>query len=96
MDLRRIALKREHTSGLLSFPATAKKKDKRYKWFVSNFGNRCWELDALDPNNLRDIVQQEIEAEIEPEAWARCVTVNEAEQKSPRHVLNNWKAARGN
>jgi hypothetical protein len=46
VELRRIALKREHTSGLLSFPATEKKKDKRYKWFVQNYGKRCWELDA--------------------------------------------------
>src|SRR5262249_38426190 len=48
VELRRVALKREHTSGLLSFPATEKKKDKRYKWFVQNYGKRCWELDALD------------------------------------------------
>jgi hypothetical protein len=93
VKLRRIALTREQTTGLLSFPATDKKKDKRYPWFVRNFGRECWELDALDPNVLRDIVQAEIEAEIEPEAWARCVTVNEAEQASLRHVLDKWKGA---
>jgi hypothetical protein len=90
VELRRIALTREQTAGLLSFPATDKKKDKRYKWFVANYGHRCWELDALDPNVLRDIVQTEIEAEIEPEAWARCVTVNEAEQESLKTVLEKW------
>ena len=94
VKLRRIALTREQTTGLLSFPATDKKKDKRYPWFVRNFGRECWELDALDPNVLRDIVQAEIEAEIEPEAWARCVTVNEAEQASLRHVLDKWKGAK--
>jgi hypothetical protein len=93
VKLRRIALTREQTRGLLSSPATDKKKDKRYPWFVRNFGRECWELDALDPNVLRDIVQAEIEAEIEPEAWARCVTVNEAEQASLRHVLDKWKGA---
>jgi hypothetical protein len=92
-DGRPLALTREQTRGLLSSPATDKKKDKRYPWFVRNFGRECWELDALDPNVLRDIVQAEIEAEIEPEAWARCVTVNEAEQASLRHVLDKWKGA---
>jgi hypothetical protein len=43
---------------------------------------------------LRDIVQTEIETEIEPEAWARCVTGNEAEQASLRHVLDKWKDAK--
>jgi hypothetical protein len=92
VELRRIALMREQTAGLLSFPATDKKNDKRFDWFVRNFGRECWELDALDPNVLRDIVQAEIEAEIEPEAWARCVTVNEAEQESLKTVLEKWSA----
>jgi hypothetical protein len=90
VELRRIALKREQTEGLLSFPAADKRADKRYSWFVRNFGRKCWELDALDPNILRDIVQAEIEAEIEPEAWARCIKVNKAEQASLKHVLDRW------
>ena len=39
-------------------------------------------------------VQAEIKREIEPKAWARCVTVNKAEQASLRHVLDQWKASR--
>ena len=35
-----------------------KKKDPRYKWFVKHYGKKCWELDALDPNDLRDIVER--------------------------------------
>jgi hypothetical protein len=94
VELRRIALKRGQTQGLLSFPASDKKADKRYRWFVRNYGRRCWELDALDPNVLRDIVEAEIKSEIEPEAWARCVRVNKAEQASLRHVLDKWKGAK--
>src|SRR5262245_16271943 len=44
VQLRRIALTRAQTGGLLSFPATDKRKDTRYKWFVRNYGDRCWEL----------------------------------------------------
>ena len=53
VSLKRIAITRADTRGLPSFPATDKKKDTRYGWFVKNFGNRCWELDAMDPNDLR-------------------------------------------
>jgi hypothetical protein len=49
VELRRVALKREQTEDLASFPASDKKGDKRYKWFVRNFGAQCWELDAMDP-----------------------------------------------
>ena len=79
--LKRIALTGEHVNGLPSFPAADKRTDPRYKWFRSNYGDRCWELDAMDPNNLRDCVQQAIVELIEPVAWDRCETVNQAEQE---------------
>jgi hypothetical protein len=57
ITIKRIALIQEHVRSLPSFPATDKRKDPRYKWFVSNYGKRCWELDAFDPNYLRACVQ---------------------------------------
>jgi hypothetical protein len=94
VDLRRIALTLSQTRGLLSFPASDKKNDKRHPWFVRSFGSRCWELDALDPNTLREIVEEEINTEIEPVAWERCAEINRAEQASLRHVLDSWQAAK--
>jgi len=90
VTLERIALKREHVNGLPSFPAADKHKDSRYKWFRANHGDRCWELDAMDPNDLRDCVEAAIEELIEPEAWTRCELVNRAEQESLKTVLGNW------
>jgi hypothetical protein len=91
--LRRIALTAGQLEGLPSFPASDKRKDSRYKWFVRNYGLRCWELDAMDPNELRDCVEREIIKLIEPEAWRRCEVVNAAEQQSLRTVLGKWGAA---
>jgi hypothetical protein len=87
VTLRRVALRRVHTVRLPSFPASDKKKDPRYKWFVENFGSQCWELDAFDPNDLRSVVEEEIRSEIEPVAWARCDHINKAEQHSLRTIL---------
>jgi hypothetical protein len=94
VTLKRIALTREHVNGLPSFPAKDKKKDTRYKWFVRNYGHRCWELDAMDPNDLRACVKREIKKLIEPVAWKRCEVVNKAELDSLRHVLDQWKNAK--
>jgi hypothetical protein len=49
---------------------------------VNNFGDRCWELDALDPNDLRVCVETKILEHIEPVAWERCKRV-EREEQSP-------------
>jgi hypothetical protein len=92
VTLKRIALTREQVRGLPSFPATDKRKDPRYQWFIRNYGKRCWELDAMDPNDLRDCVERKIKNLIEPVAWKRCEVVNRAEQESLRTVLGKWGA----
>jgi hypothetical protein len=94
VTMTRIALTREHVRGLPSFPATDKRKDPRYRWFRANYGGNCWELDAMDPNDLRICVQNAIVELIEPVAWERCEVVNRAEQQSLKHLLDEWKAAR--
>jgi hypothetical protein len=91
--LKRVALLLEHLSALPSFQASDKKDDPRYGWFVRNFGRGCWELDALDPNDLRASVEKEIQALIEPTAWERCEIVEKAERESLRAVLDQWGAA---
>jgi hypothetical protein len=93
VQLKRIALVGDLGS-LPSFPASDKKKDPRYKWFVERYGNKCWELDAVDPNDLRDRVTEEIVALIEPKAWKRCDKINRAEQESLRTILDKWRGGR--
>jgi len=92
ITLKRIALTRKQVSGLPSFPVTDKRKDPRYKWFVANHGTRCWELDAMDPRELRRCVQTAIKKLIEPVAWRRCEIVNRAEQESLKTILEKWGA----
>jgi hypothetical protein len=90
VEINRIALTREQVVDLPSFPASDKRKDPRHKWFVANHGTRCWELDAMDPNDLRDCVEQEIKRWIEPVAWERCELINGVEQESLRTILEKW------
>lgn len=85
-----VALRPAQLVGLPSFAATEKKKDSRYAWFVRKFGHRCWELDAMDPNDLREVVKAAIEKRIEPGAWERCRVCQEAEQESLQTVLDKW------
>jgi hypothetical protein len=94
VTLRRIALTREQVTNLPSFPASDKSEDTRHKWFVSTYGDQCWELDAMDPNDLRDCVEAAIKELIEPIAWKRCEAVNQAERESLKHVLGAWKEPR--
>jgi hypothetical protein len=98
VEVRRTALTREQVRDLPSFPASDKgpkngtSGDPRYKWFVANYGTKCWELDAMDPNDLRDCVEAAIKELIEPVAWERCEVVNRAEQESLKTIIAKWGA----
>jgi hypothetical protein len=91
--LKRIALTVHQLEGLPSFAASTKKKDPRHDWFVANHGRHCWELDAMDPNDLRDCVERAIKRLIDPVAWERCEVVNRAEQDSLSSILAKWPKA---
>jgi hypothetical protein len=96
VKLQRISLKVEQLPGLPSFPASDKSKDPRYKWFIKNYGGRCWELDAMDPNDLREIVEEQIKRNIlDQEAWERCRKCQVAEQASLRAAMESWTALKG-
>src|SRR5262249_39657423 len=58
--------------------------------FRATFGARCYEIDAMDPNDLRDCVEGEIKKLIDPKAWQRCEVVNKAELDSLQTVMKNW------
>ena len=77
--------------GLLSFPAYDKKDDKRYKWFVGQYGDECWELDAMDPNDLRTVIEEAVDDAIgDREASERASKCQEAEQQSLPDFLDGW------
>jgi hypothetical protein len=92
ITLKRIALTGEHVLHLPSFPASEKHKDPRFKWFTGKYGDQCWELDAMDPNDLRECVEGAIKGLIEPVAWKRCETVNEAQRVNLKEFLDKWNS----
>lgn len=91
---RRIALTdaliRAHD--LPGFDVATKQKDSRYRWYRTNHGARAWELDALNPNVLRTVVKEAIEAYINWPAWSRSIVAEEAETESLKHILDRWTA----
>ena len=92
-EIVRVALTRSNISdgGLPSFDATSKRNDSRFKWFVSHYGYKCWELDALNPVLLRSAVEAQIMNVIDVEEWSRLELVEKAERESLIGVMRSWK-----
>ncbi len=93
IQFQRIALTQRHCQQLgprPSFLATTKKLDRNYRWFVDNYGERCWELDALDPVRLRGVVERAIRKHIDWTVWQREGSTEQAELDSIRQVVGAW------
>jgi hypothetical protein len=98
ITVERIALLRDDCTLLGRRPAfnvKEKSKDTRTPWFRKIYGQLCWELDAMDPNDLRTRVETEINYHIEPVAWERCRVVDAAERESMRRFLDEWNDGKG-
>lgn len=88
----RIAVLESDTKHLPSFEASTKSEDKRYDWFVENFGHMCWELDAIDPNDLRQRVREQIETRLNLLAWEHAKHIEAAEVESMKRFHRAWNA----
>jgi len=68
--------------------------DLRYPWYVRTYGQRCWELDALNPNVLRQHVTDAIRSLIDFDAWRRAELIDEGERAAAAEYIQTWESFR--
>jgi hypothetical protein len=88
IDLRRLALNIDQTAGLP--PNTAKESDGRYAAYAKQYGDTSWELDALDPVFIANLIRTELDALIDPQAWADALAAEEANRQVLVKASANW------
>jgi len=96
--LKRVALTHADVQrgDLPSFDGETKKSDPRYKWFTSRYGQDAWELDAMDPNTLRERVKNEIEEFINKEDWEQHKRIEELQRETTRKIAQAMERAECN
>lgn len=57
VEVKRIALNMEQIEELQPPPNPAKLTDSRVGGYIKNFGRQSWELDALDPNTITNLIE---------------------------------------
>ena len=71
-------------------PNFAKEDDSRYAAYVRQFGEECWELDALAPTVIADLIRAECEAMIDASAWRKCEAAERHNRALLGRVSENW------
>jgi len=72
-------------------PNPTKSADPRQSWYVSKFGDQCWELDALPPQELETLIRDSIIKYIDAKQWEADLTQIEAERKELKEKLSKLK-----
>lgn len=68
--VKRIALNWDQIEEYSPPPNPAKLTDSRSGDYINRFGDESWELDALEPSVLVELIRNEIGAVVDPDPWA--------------------------
>lgn len=68
-EMRRIALTWEQIKKYKPPPNPAKETDSRHAGYKAKYGDESWELDALNPKLLSDLIDKHVSGAIDDDAW---------------------------
>ncbi len=91
IEVRRIALTMEQIEEQQPPPNPAKTTDSRYEGYVAKYGNESWELDALEPQFISELIRDQILEERDEEKWAIAVDEQEKERGQIQDIIDRWK-----
>lgn len=77
VEVRRIALTMDQIEEFTPPPNPAKPTDARFAKYVEQYGDECWELDALDPQVMADLIRGRIEELVDWDRWEGRLKVEE-------------------
>lgn len=74
ISVHRIALNMAQVQRYSPPPNPAKITDSRASEYIKRFGDESWELDALDPATIDDLISNKIREVLDEEAWQLALT----------------------
>ena len=72
-------------------PNPAKITDPRAKWYIQEYGNTSWEVDALEPNVLHSLLQQHIESRIDMSLFQDILNQEDEDKKTLKKMIEKYK-----
>lgn len=88
VEVRRLALNYSQVERYRPPPNPAKFTDSRAGGYVRRFGGHCWELDALEPRVIAQLIETELRSLIDDDAWAESERRQTAERATLDDLIN--------
>jgi len=90
IEFRPLALLREQVDELDLPPNPAKEKDSRYAAYEAVHGSESWELDALTPSFIVDLLHRELDAGVDKKKFAAAKRRQEKDRKLLISAADRW------
>ena len=89
--IHRIALNFDQVENYNPPPNPAKTTDARYESYRVLHGEESWELDALEPRVIVDLIREAVEEQIDQDAWQEALNRQQTGRNQLGQVSGKWE-----
>lgn len=90
VEVKRLALNMDQVEEYSPPPNPAKTTDSRYAAYIAEFGEESWELDALEPAVLADLIRKAVVSLQDKRKWREKVRERNQARVLLAKVADNW------
>ena len=90
-SVQRIALNMNQIEDYSPPPNPAKLTDSRYSGYIKKHGSSSWELDALEPRVLRDLIRHQVLIHRDENTLNDIMQAETQYKKTLTEFANNWR-----
>lgn len=91
IEVRRIALNMDQVEQYDPPPNPAKQTDCRFQKYAAIHGDESWELDALPPEVIDELITQEVLSLRDIDLWDEAVVEEEEHRENLRLISDKWE-----
>jgi len=90
ITIDRLALNWDQIEEYAPPPNPAKEGDSRSKAYIEEFGDSSWELDALEPSVVVDLIRTTVESVRDEDAWQEKVSEENEHRRLLKKASDRW------
>lgn len=91
VEIKRLALNIDQIRQYNPPPNPAKMADSRADEYVRRFGTSCWELDALDPRVISDLIEKAIKERLDQGPWDEALERQATARRLLEETADEWE-----
>lgn len=90
VTVERLALNMEQVEKYNPPPNPAKDTDSRFSAYAEEFGYECWELDALEPQVIADLIAAAVKEYRDDDRWAQAIDRQDAARERLQELADEF------